>query len=106
MLQFNVYTSINIYLFFFKAAEKALIAWQYSEDSKKVNHSENLSILARSCPEGIRCLATELQNLTRGLQRMRYLEGGHLPSKAFTRTQATKAMELANQIILTVDKTF
>lgn len=90
---------------FLKAAEKAIIAWQYNEDSKKVFFSENLSILARSCPEGLRCQATELQNLTRGLQRMRYLESGHLPSKAFTKSQATKAMELANQIIFTVDKT-
>lgn len=96
---------MNIYFIFLKAAEKALIAWQYNEDSKKVNHSENLSILARSCPEGLRRLATELQNLTRGLQRMRYLEGGHQPSKAYTRSQAIKAMELANQIIYTVDKT-
>lgn len=35
---------------------------------------------------------------------MRYPEGGHQPSKAYTRSQASKAMDLANQIINKVDE--
>lgn len=35
---------------------------------------------------------------------MRYPEGGHQPSKTYTRAQASKAMELANQIIEKVDE--
>lgn len=88
----------------FKAAEKALIAWQYKDDAKKVIRSETLFILAQFCPEELRRLATDLQNLTLEPQRMRYPEGGHQPSKVYTRSQASKAMELANQIIEKVDE--
>lgn len=88
----------------FKAAEKALIAWQYKDDAKKVNRSETLFILAQFCPEELRRLATDLQNLTLEPQRMRYPEGGHQPSNVYTRFQASKAMELAKQIIEKVDE--
>lgn len=94
----------KIFFTSFKAAEKALIAWQYKDDAKKVNRSETLFILAQFCPEELRRLATDLQNLTLEPQRMRYPEGGHQPSKAYTRSQASKAMELANQIIEKVDE--
>lgn len=94
----------KIFFTSFKAAEKALIAWQYKDDAKKVNRSETLSILAQFCPEELRRLATDLQNLTLEPQRMRYPEGGHQPSKAYTRSQASKARELANQIIEKVDE--
>lgn len=94
----------KIFFTSFKAAEKALIAWQYKDDAKKVNRSESLFILAQSCPEEVRRLATDLQNLTLEPQRMRYPERGHQPSKAYTRSQASKAMELANRIIEKVDE--
>lgn len=89
---------------FFKAAEKALIAWQYDEDANCVNRSENLSRLAQNCSLDLQRLATELQNLTQGPQTMMYLEGGHQPSKAYTRAQANKATELATKIIDKVDE--
>lgn len=87
-----------------KAAEKALIAWQYNEDANCVNRSENLSRLAQNCSLDLRDLATELQNLTRGPQTMMYLEGGRQPSKVYVRAQASKAMELATKIIDKVDE--
>lgn len=89
---------------FFKAAEKALIAWQYNEDANCVNRFENLLRQAQNCSLDLRRLATELQNLTRGPQTMMYLEGGHQPSKVYTRAQASKARELATMIIDKVDE--
>uniref|UniRef100_A0A8W8HXQ4 Sacsin n=1 Tax=Magallana gigas TaxID=29159 RepID=A0A8W8HXQ4_MAGGI len=88
----------------YQAAEKAFTAWQYNEDAKKVNQSESLPSLAQNCPEDLQRLAKELQSLTRGSKRMRYPEGDLQPSKAYTRAQASKAMELANQIIEKVDE--
>ncbi|XP_052702133.1 sacsin-like, partial [Crassostrea angulata] len=88
----------------YQSAEKALTAWQYNEDANRVNRCENLLRLPQSCPEELRCLARELHTLTQGPKRMRYPEGGHQPSKAYTRAQASKAMELANQIIEKVDE--
>ncbi|XP_052698442.1 sacsin-like [Crassostrea angulata] len=88
----------------YQAAEKAFTAWQYNEDAKKVNQSDSLPTLAQNCPEDLQRLARELQSLTQGSKRMRYPEGDRQPSKAYTRVQASKAIELANQIIDKVDE--
>lgn len=87
-----------------KAAEKALIAWQYNEDSNRVTRSENLSNLARRCPDELRRLASDLQNLTRDTQRMRYPNTNHKPSTAYSRVQADRAFELAKLIVDKVDE--
>lgn len=97
----NLYTCFKFILL--KAAEKALTAWQYNEDAKKVNQSDNLPSLAQNCPEDLQRLARELQSLTWGAKRMRYPDGDHQPSKVYTKAQAKKAKELANQIIERVD---
>lgn len=99
----NSYVYKHIF-FLFKAAEKAFTAWQYNEDAKKVNQSDSLPTLAPNCPEDLQRLARELQSLTQGSKRMRYPEGDRQPSKAYTRVQASKAIELANQIIDKVDE--
>lgn len=97
----NLYTCFKFILL--KAAEKALTAWQYNEDAKKVNQSDNLPSLAQNCPEDLQRLAMELQSLTQGSKKMRYPEADSKPSRAYTRAQASRAMELANQIIEKVD---
>ncbi|XP_061172842.1 sacsin-like [Saccostrea echinata] len=86
-----------------QAAEKALIAWQYNEDAKRVVRSENLSDLARACPEDIQRSAQELQNLTHETKRMRYPDGNHRPSLAYNSIQANQALSLAKFIVEKVD---
>lgn len=87
-----------------KATEKALIAWQYMEDAKRIGRSENLESLALSLPRDLQRLATDLENLTQGVRRMKYPDRTHIPSKAFTRDQAKRAMEIANEVIEKVDE--
>ncbi|XP_056020383.1 sacsin-like isoform X2 [Ostrea edulis] len=82
-----------------QAAEKALIAWQYNEDSNRVTRSENLLDLARACPDELRRLASDLQILTHDTQRMRYPDTNHKPSTAYSRVQADRALELAKLIV-------
>lgn len=94
-----------MHFFLWKAAEKALVAWQYNEDAKRVSRSENLSHLAQSCPEDLRQLATQLQNLTQGPQKTIYPDdSNHQPSKLYNKAQAIRASKLANQIIDKVDE--
>ncbi|XP_078314362.1 sacsin-like isoform X1 [Crassostrea virginica] len=87
-----------------QATEKALIAWQYMEDAKRIGRSENLESLALSLPRDLQRLATDLENLTQGVRRMKYPDRTHIPSKAFTRDQAKRAMEIANEVIEKVDE--
>ncbi|XP_062614456.1 sacsin-like isoform X1 [Saccostrea cucullata] len=86
-----------------QAAEKALIAWQYSEDANRVVRYENLSDLARTCPVDIQRSAQDLQNLTQETKRMRYPDGNHKPSTAYNTVQANRALELAEFIVEKVD---
>nr|XP_022332264.1 sacsin-like isoform X2 [Crassostrea virginica] len=87
-----------------QATEKALIAWHYMDDAKRVRRSENLADLAQSLPSEIRRLATDLENLTQGVKKMKYPDGTHIPSKAYTKDQASRAVGLANKIIQNVDE--
>ena len=74
------------------------------DDAKRVRRSENLADLAQSLPSEIRRLATDLENLTQGVKKMKYPDGTYLPSKAYTRDQANRAVGLANRIIQNVDE--
>nr|XP_022329303.1 sacsin-like [Crassostrea virginica]XP_022329305.1 sacsin-like [Crassostrea virginica]XP_022329306.1 sacsin-like [Crassostrea virginica] len=87
-----------------QATEKALIAWQYMDDAKRIGRSENLASLAQSLPSDLRRLATDLENLTQGVRRMKYPDCTHIPSKAYTRDQAKRAMKIANEVIEKVDE--
>lgn len=112
-LQWNKYTQNELMILLIlkndhivhpKATEKALIAWQYMEDAKRVRRSENLADLAQSLPSEIRRLATELENLTKGVRKMKYPDGTHIPSKAYTRHKADRATEITYKIIEKVDE--
>ena len=92
-LQWNKYTQNELMILLIlkndrivhpKATEKALVAWQYMEDAKRVRRSENLADLAQSLPSEIRRLATELENLTKGVRKMKYPDGTQIPCKAYT----------------------
>ncbi|XP_078314515.1 LOW QUALITY PROTEIN: sacsin-like [Crassostrea virginica] len=87
-----------------QATEKALVAWQFMEDAKRVRRSENLADLAQSLPSEIRRLATELENLTQGVRKMKYPDGTHIPSKVYTRDKADRATEITYKIIEKVDE--
>ncbi|XP_078314810.1 sacsin-like [Crassostrea virginica] len=87
-----------------QATEKALIAWQYMEDARRVRRSEDLASLAQSLPSELRRLATDLEILTQGVRKMKYPDGTRIPSKAYTRDQANRALEIANKIIEKVDE--
>ncbi|XP_078314206.1 sacsin-like isoform X2 [Crassostrea virginica] len=87
-----------------QAAEKALVAWQYMDDARRVRRSENLANLPQSLPRELRRLATDLEILTQGVMKMKYPDGTYIPSRAYTRDQANQAMELANEIIEKVDE--
>ena len=81
-----------------------MVAWQYMDDAKRVRRSENLADLAQSLPSEIRRLATELENLTQGVRKMKYPDGTHIPSKAYTRDKADRATEITYKIIEKVDE--
>ena len=99
-----IYCSPPFFLKLSQATEKALIAWQYMDDAKKVRRSENLASLAQSLPSELRQVAIDLDILTQGVKKMKYPDGTHIPSKAYTRDQASRAVGLANKIIQNVDE--
>ena len=74
------------------------------EDARRVRRSEDLASLAQSLPSELRRLATDLEILTQGVRKMKYPDGTRLPSKAYTRDQANRALEIANEIIEKVDE--
>ena len=74
------------------------------EDANRVRRSENLANLALSLPSDLQRLVTDLENLTHGVKEMKYPDGAHIPSTAYTRDQANRAMELTNKIIDKVDE--
>lgn len=74
------------------------------EDARRVRRSEDLASLAQSLPSELRRLATDLEILTQGVRKMKYPDGTRVPSKAYTRDQANRALEIANEIIEKVDE--
>lgn len=74
------------------------------EDARRVRRSEDLASLAQSLPSELRRLATDLEILTQGVRKMKYPDGTRVPSKAYTRDQANRALEIANKIIEKVDE--
>ena len=74
------------------------------DDAKKVRRSENLDSLSQSLPSELRQLAIDLDILTQGVGKMKYPDGTHIPSKAYTKDQASQAVGLANKIIQNVDE--
>ena len=74
------------------------------DDAKEVRRSENLASLAQSLPSELRQVAIDLDILTQGVKKMKYPDGTHIPSKAYTRDQASRAVGLANKIIQNVDE--
>ena len=109
LVEENKYTQTELVILFYifvyiKAAEKALVAWQYMDDARRVRRSENLANLPQSLPRELRRLATDLEILTQGVMKMKYPDGTYIPSRAYTRDQANQAMELANEIIEKVDE--
>ena len=74
------------------------------EDARRVRRSEDLASLAQSLPSELRRLATDLEMLTQGVRKMKYPDGTRVPSKAYTRDQANRALEIANEIIEKVDE--
>lgn len=74
------------------------------EDARRVRRSEDLASLAQSLPSELRRLATDLEILTQGVRKMKYPDGTRVPSKVYTRDQANRALEIANEIIEKVDE--
>ena len=74
------------------------------EDARRVRRSEDLASLAQSLPSELRRLATDLEILTQGVRKMKYPDGTRVPSKVYTRDQANRALDLANEIIEKVDE--
>ena len=74
------------------------------EDARRVRGSEDLASLAQSLPSELRRLATDLEILTQGVRKMKYPDGTRVPSKVYTRDQANRALEIANEIIEKVDE--
>ena len=74
------------------------------EDARRVRRSEDLASLAQSLPSELRRQATDLEILTQGVRKMKYPDGTRVPSKAYTRDQANRALEIANKIIEKVDE--